>query len=85
MASVVTEALEWAVRSRQLGIAPDVQRLDQPSAVEDDAPDTLREAVVPETTRWFELRVVDEVGAPIDGLDITFVTGAGSRQVVRMA
>ncbi len=48
-----------------------------------DAPDTEREppALVPETTTWFELLVVDEVGEPIDGIDIAFGVG-GTRRVV---
>ena len=86
MSSSVSESLEWAVRSRRLGIAPDVQRSGRPAPLEDEAPDTSRDAVVPETTSWFELRVVDEVGAPIDGLDVAFATGSGTRrQLVRTA
>jgi len=48
MSSSVSESLEWAVRSRHLGIAPDIQRIDRPPSIEDDAPDASRQPVVPE-------------------------------------
>lgn len=44
----VSESLDWAVRCGRLGIAPDAPRLERPPAIEDDLPDILRQAVVPE-------------------------------------
>ena len=77
----VEEVLELASYNRWLLIeaAPHPNYFQ---VLEDEpAPDTTPQPIVDEAATWFEVRVLDEVGDPVDGIDVAFGVG-GSRRVV---
>lgn len=77
---IVNEALVRALESGRLLCEP-VHR--HAPAIDEEKPDPLRELPPRETEdgTWFELRVVDEVGAALSGLDVAFAV-AGQRRVL---
>ncbi len=76
----VGRPLLWAMRMGALTLgrqAPVVWSPVEPAA--DTQPDPVEPT--PEQTTWFELLLVDEVGAPITGIDMAFAAG-GVRRIV---
>ena len=80
----VSEALEWAASAGLLRIELLRDALPlSPEAFLDATPDTVRQLAPqePEGTTRFELRVLDEAGVPIDGLEIEFSVGGTRKKV----